>query len=51
MKITRNYILHQSYRLGLYYDIFKTIGFMHSCTTSWTSASSLFPVCHYWPNL
>jgi len=26
------------------------IGFMPSCTTSWTSASSLFPVCHYWPN-
>jgi len=28
----------------------QTMGFMHSCTTSWTSASSLFPVCHYWPN-
>jgi len=27
-----------------------TIGFMPSCTTSWTSASPLFPVCHYWPN-
>jgi len=26
------------------------IGFMPSCTTSWTSASSLFPVCHYWTN-
>jgi len=24
---------------------------MHSCDTSWTSASSLFPVCHYWTNL
>jgi len=23
------------------------MGFMHSCTTSWTSASSLFPVCYY----
>jgi len=29
----------------------KPMGFMHSCTTSWTSASSLFPACHYWPNL
>jgi len=28
-----------------------SIDLMHSCTTSWTSASSLFPVCHYWPNL
>jgi len=27
------------------------IGFMHSCTTSWISASSLFPICHYWTNL
>jgi len=27
-----------------------SMGFMHSCTTSWTSASSLFPVCHYWTN-
>jgi len=26
------------------------MGFMPSCTTSWTSASFLFPVCHYWPN-
>jgi len=31
--------------------IFRWIGFMHSCTTSWTSASSLFPVFHYWTNL
>jgi len=29
---------------------YMTIGFMPSCTTSWTSASSLFPVWHYWPN-
>jgi len=28
----------------------QLIGFMPSCTTSWTSASSLFPVWHYWPN-
>jgi len=27
-----------------------SMGYMHSFTTSWTSASSLFPVCHYWPN-
>jgi len=24
----------------------EAIGFMPSCITSWTSASSLFPVCH-----
>jgi len=28
----------------------QPMGFMPSCTTSWTSASFLFPVCHYWPN-
>jgi len=27
-----------------------SVGFMPSCPTSWTSASSLFPVCHYWSN-
>jgi len=32
-------------------SLHKLIGFMHGCTTSWTSASSLFPVCHHWPNL
>jgi len=26
----------------------QAIGFMHGFTTSWISASSLFPVCHYW---
>jgi len=30
--------------------ILCSIGFMHSCTTSWNSTSSLFPVCHYWSN-
>jgi len=30
--------------------VHKGMGFMPSCTTSWTSASSLFPVCHYWSN-
>jgi len=30
---------------------FATMGSMHSCTTSWTSASFLFPLCHYWTNL
>jgi len=25
--------------------VFLSIGFMHSCTTSWSSASSLFPSC------
>jgi len=24
------------------------MGSMHSCTTSWTSDSSLFPVCRHW---
>jgi len=31
-------------------SVFQGIGFMPSSTTSWTSASSLFPVCHYWTN-
>jgi len=32
------------------FDTSELMGFIHSCTTTWTSASSLFPVCHYWPN-
>jgi len=32
-------------------EFMEAMGFMQSCTTSWTSASSLFPVCHYWAKL
>jgi len=37
-------------RLTFFSAIPYTIGFMHSCTSSRTSASSWFPVCHYWTN-
>jgi len=33
---------------GLFNGRNERIGFMHSFTTSWISASSLVPVCHYW---
>jgi len=39
------------FALNTYYSASAKMCRMDSCTTSWTSASFLFPVCHYWAKL
>jgi len=47
-KLSAKVVLKGNYSFNVI--MHSSMGFMPSCTTSWTSASSLFPVCHYWSN-